>query len=139
MRQTVELAHALIAYHHDEAKRGVYSMEEAQVRAKAALKPLRYSGSEYFWINDMQPRMVMHPIKPELDGKDLSQTKDPNGKALFVAFVDTVKANGSGFVEYMWPKPGADQPAQKLSYVKGFEPWGWVVGSGVYIDNVNAL
>jgi methyl-accepting chemotaxis protein len=88
----------------------------------------------------MHPRMVMHAIKPELDGKDLTQNKDPTGKALFVEFVNTVRGSstGGGFVSYMWPKPGSDQPVEKLSYVKGFEPWGWIIGSGVYIDNVDA-
>ncbi len=80
----------------------------------------------------------MHPIRPELEGKDLSENKDPDGKRLFVAFVDKVKAEGAGFVPYLWPKPGQEQPVQKVSYVKGFEPWGWVIGSGVYVDNVDA-
>ena len=112
--------------------------EEARQRAAAAIQALRYSGNEYIWINDMHPRMVMHPIRPELNGQDLSGNKDPNGLALFVEFVRTVKAQGAGFVPYMWPKAGSDTPVEKTSYVKGFEPWGWVIGSGVYIDTVNA-
>ena len=84
----------------------------------------------------MQVHMLMHPIRPELDGKDLSGTTDPTGKHLFVSFVDTVKKDGQGFVEYLWPKPGHDQPVAKVSYVKGYAPWGWVVGSGVYVDDV---
>ena len=83
--------------------------------------------------------MLMHPIRPELDGKDLSGTTDPTGKHLFVSFVDTVKKDGQGFVEYLWPKPGHNQPVAKVSYVKGYAPWGWVVGSGVYVDDVQAL
>ena len=112
--------------------------EEARQRAAAAIQALRYSGNEYIWINDMHPRMVMHPIRPELNGQDLSGNKDPNGLALFMEFVRTVKAQGAGFVPYMWPKAGSDTPVEKTSYVKGFEPWGWVIGSGVYIDTVNA-
>ena len=68
--------------------------------------------------------MLMHPIRPELDGKDLSGSTDPTGKHLFVSFVDTVKKDGQGFVEYLWPKPGHDQPVAKVSYVKGYAPWG---------------
>ncbi|MEP7101358.1 MAG: methyl-accepting chemotaxis protein [Burkholderiales bacterium] len=138
VRQTVEVAYSLIAQFHDQVAKGKATEDEAKQRALAAIKGLRYSGSEYFWINDMQPRMVMHAIKPELDGKDLSENKDPTGKHLFVEFVNTVKADGAGFVFYMWPKPGSEQPVQKVSYVKGFAPWGWVVGSGVYIDTVDA-
>ena len=84
----------------------------------------------------MHPKMVMHPIKPELDGTDLTDNKDPNGKHLFVEFVKTVKSSGGGFVPYMWPKPGSTNPVPKISYVKGFAPWGWVVGSGVYADTI---
>ncbi len=82
--------------------------------------------------------MVMHPIKPEMNGNDLSAYKDPNGKLLFVDFADTVRKSGSGFVPYEWPKPGFDKPQPKLSYVVGFAPWNWVVGTGVYIDDLKA-
>src|SRR5262249_4051972 len=90
------------------------------------------------WINDMHPRMVMHPIKAELNGQDLSDNKDPTGKRLFVEFVETVKRQGSGFVRYQWPKPGMEKPQPKLSYVAGFAPWGWVIGTGVYGDALEA-
>jgi len=137
--QTVEIAHGVIAHAHEQVKQGKLSDAEGKAQAMAALRALRYSGNEYFWVNDMQPRMVMHPIKPEMEGKDLSGTKDPSGKALFIEFVKTVQAHGEGFVYYAWPKPGSTEPVDKLSFVKGFAPWGWVVGSGVYIDNVNAV
>ncbi|MFZ2306009.1 MAG: methyl-accepting chemotaxis protein [Rhodoferax sp.] len=138
VRQTVESAHSLITHFHGQAVAGKMPEDEAKQRALAALKSLRYSGSEYFWVNDMTPKMVMHPIRPELDGKDLSDNKDPTGLQLFKEFVKTVQASGAGFVMYIWPKPGSEKPVQKVSYVKGFEPWGWIVGSGVYVDNVDA-
>jgi methyl-accepting chemotaxis protein len=138
VRQTVEIAHEILVHHHAQVGQGGVTEAEAQARAKAAIASLRYSGNEYFWINDMHPKMVLHPIKPELNGKDLTQNKDPSGKALFVAFVDTVRSSGGGFVPYLWPKPGEEKPVEKLSYVKGFAPWGWVIGSGVYIDSVDA-
>jgi methyl-accepting chemotaxis protein len=138
VRQAVESAHSLIIHFHGQVAAGKMPEDEAKQRALAALKSMRYSGVEYFWVNDMQPKMVMHAIKPELDGKDLSDNKDPNGQRLFVEFVNTVKANGAGFVMYLWPKPGSEKPVQKVSYVKGFEPWGWIVGSGVYLDNVDS-
>ena len=100
---------------------------------------MRYDKSEYFWINDMHPRMVMHPTKPELDGKDLSDIKDPQGKLLFMAMIDVVRREGAGNVEYMWPKPGSDKPQPKVSYVKGFQPWGWVIGTGVYTSDIEAM
>ncbi|MEY4755305.1 MAG: hypothetical protein RJA34_203 [Pseudomonadota bacterium] len=138
VRQTVEIAHGLAVHFHDQFSKGALTEDVARSQAIAAIKNLRYSGSEYFWINDMQPRMVMHPVKPELDGKDLSENKDPTGKHLFLEFVNTVKAHGSGFVYYLWPQPGSEEPVQKVSFVKGFAPWGWVIGSGVYIDTVES-
>jgi methyl-accepting chemotaxis protein len=138
VRQTVELAHSLLTQYHSLATQGKMTEEQAKQEALTAIGKLRYSGEEYFWINDMQPAMVMHPIRPELNGKSLADNKDPTGKLLFVEFVNMVKANGMGFVPYMWPKPGSAQAVQKISYVKGFAPWGWVVGSGVYVDTVEA-
>lgn len=136
VRQAVETAYGVIADFHAQASKGGMTQEEAKQRAKEAVRTLRYSDTEYFWINDMHPTMVMHPISTKLEGQDLSGNKDPTGKFLFVEFVDTVKKNGSGFVNYLWPKPGSTDPVAKVSFVKGFAPWGWIVGSGVYVDTV---
>ncbi|MDH1430145.1 methyl-accepting chemotaxis protein [Comamonas aquatica] len=138
VRQTVEIAHGLIAHFHQQAAQGKISTEEAQARALQSLAALRYSGNEYFWVNDMHPRMIMHPVRPQLNGQDVSGNKDPTGRALFIDFVNIVKKDGAGFHSYLWPMPGSDEPVENISYVMGFQPWGWVVGSGVYIDTVNA-
>ncbi len=134
-----ENAVAMFEAYHKQEQAGTLSREEAQKRALEAIKAMRYQDSGYFWVNDMHPMMVMHPIKPELDGKDLSQNKDPHGKFLFVEFVKTVQAQGRGFVDYYWPKPGAEEPVLKYSHVAGFKPWGWVVGTGVYADDLAAM
>ncbi len=110
------------------------SIEEKKERAAALVGAMRYNGSDYLWINDMDVQMIMHPIKPALNGKDLSGFADPSGKKLFVEFVKVCRDKGAGTVEYLWPKPGAEQPVAKLSYVKLFEPWGWVIGTGVYLE-----
>jgi methyl-accepting chemotaxis protein len=140
-RQAVETAYGVITYYQRQAESGVLTEEQAKKQAMDAIRGMRYSGQEYFWVNDMTPRMLMHPIKPELEGKDLAGMKDPNGLKLFVAFVDTVKASPThdGYVYYLWPKPGVEQPVQKVSYVKAFTPWGWILGSGVYLDTVDAV
>jgi methyl-accepting chemotaxis protein len=138
VQQAVESAHSLVLHYQAQVANGKLSDDAARQAAMAAIKALRYGASEYFWINDMRPAMVMHPIKPELDGKDLSDHQDPTGKHLFVAFTNVVNAQGSGFVWYLWPKPGSTEPVQKVSFVKGFAPWGWVIGSGVYVDTVDA-
>ncbi|WP_075292641.1 methyl-accepting chemotaxis protein [Pararhizobium arenae] len=129
----------VFAAYHKLEEAGTLTKEEAQKRSIEAIGAMRYQDSGYFWINDMHPTMVMHPVKPELNGKDLTANKDPNGKHLFVEFVKTVQASGKGFVDYYWPKPGADEPVLKYSHVAGFAPWGWVVGTGVYADDLAAM
>jgi methyl-accepting chemotaxis protein len=137
-RHVVEASWGVLDYYGKQAQTGALSKEEAQKQALLVVKTLRYDKDDYFWINDLLPRMIMHPLKAELDGKDLSDNQDPNGKRLFVAFVEKVKAEGAGFVDYYWPKPGQTKPVPKISYVKGFPQWGWIIGSGVYIDDVEA-
>ena len=129
-RHVVETAYGVVAHFYREASEGRISEQEAKKSAIAALRSLRYESSDYFWINDMRPFMIMHPYKTELDGTDLSEYKDPEGNRLFVEFVDVVRKQNAGFVHYLWPKPGVDKPVRKISYVKGFAPWGWVVGAG---------
>jgi methyl-accepting chemotaxis protein len=125
--------------YYKQQQAGTLSQADAQARAVEAVSAMRYQGNGYFWINDMHPKMVMHPIKPALNGTDLTENKDPNGKHLFIEFVNTVKAEGKGFVDYYWPKPGAEEPVLKYSHVAGFKPWGWVVGTGVYADDLAAM
>ena len=136
LKSVVDLPAELLAEYDARAKKGEFTLEEAQKRAKERIKLMRYAGNEYFWINDLDAKMIMHPIKPELDGQDQSGMKDPDGKAVFVEFVNVAKANGEGFVKYLWPKPGATTAVQKFSYVKLYKPWGWVVGSGLYVDDM---
>jgi methyl-accepting chemotaxis protein len=140
IRAAVESVTGVLASFGQRAEKGELTREEAQRQALAVVKGLRYEGREYFWINDLHPTMVMHPIKPELDGKDLTENKDPAGKHLFVEFVKAVKTGegAAGFVDYLWPKPGFEQPVPKISYVKLYAPWGWIVGSGLYLDDVQA-
>jgi len=137
-QQHVQVAHGMLTWAHSMELSGRLTRAQAQALARDAISRLRYSQTEYFWINDMSPRMVMHPIKRGLDGSDLADYKDPNGQRLFQAFVDVVKRDQAGFVAYQWPKPGSDKPVDKVSYVMGFEPWGWVIGSGIYVDHVLA-
>ena len=136
-RNHVDVAFGVLAWAQTQESAGKLTRGQAQALARQQIGALRYGGGkEYFWINDMTPRIVIHPIKPELDGKDVGDMKDPNGLRLFQAFVDVVRKDGKGFVAYQWPRPGSDKPVNKISYVRGFEPWGWIVGSGIYVDDV---
>ena len=138
VRNLVEVAHTTAAFYEKEAKEGRMTMDEAKKGAIGAIRNMRYDKVEYFWINNLEDLMVMHPIKPELEGKKLDQLKDKNGKFLFLEFNKVVTSQGAGFVDYLWPKPGAEEGVQKISYVMGFQPWGWVIGSGIYVDDVDA-
>ncbi len=99
---------------------------------------MRLTDGNYFWITDLTPSMVMHPLNPGLDGKDVSQELDSKGKPFFSEMAQVAKAEGQGFVDYFWTKPGEQGDFPKLSFVKLFKPWGWVVGMGVYVDNIDA-
>jgi methyl-accepting chemotaxis protein len=134
----VEAAVSIAAQEHEAAKRGERSEEAARRQAAERIGVLRYNRTDYFWINDMQARMVMHPVSPQLNGQNLSTFEDPTGKRIFTDFVAIVGRQGQGFLDYLWPKPGAGEPQPKLSYVAGFAPWGWVIGTGVYIDDLSA-
>ena len=138
IKSVVNITNSLLTEYETRIQKGEFSKEEGQNRALATVKNLRYKGEEYLWINDLHPKMIMHPFKPELDGKDLSGFSDPNGKKLFVDMVKVSKENGEGFVDYMWEKPGATKPVPKISFVKLYKPWGWVMGTGIYVDDVHS-
>ena len=129
----VEVVHTMLS---SFAARTDVDEATAKQQALEAVKALRYDGSNYFWIQDQTPSMVMHPIKPALDGQDLRTFKDGNGKAFFIELAQKVKSKGEGFVDYVWPLPGEETPTDKISYVKEFKPWGWTVGSGIYLTNL---
>ena len=137
-RAQVETAYSLVAGFEARVRKGELDEGRAKAEALAAIKGLRYGEEDYFWINDSHPTMVMHPMKPELDGKDLSGVEDKQGLRLFVAFADLARAQGAGEVAYYWPKPGVEEPVRKISYIKRFAPWDWIIGTGVYVDDVEA-
>ena len=129
----------LLDHYEKSAQAGKLSIADGKAHAIKEIRELRYGSEDkdYFWINDMEPRMVMHPYLPQLDGQNLNDYTDPEGKHLFVDFVNTVKKDKQGFVPYMWQwKDDPNRIVNKLSYVKLFEPWGWIVGTGIYLDDV---
>ena len=137
-QHVVQTASGMLTYYQNLEKTGVLTREAAQQQALSAVRGLRYDHDDYFWINDLTPVMIMHAANPKLDGKNLSAIRDPDGFAVFNEFVLLAKAKGAGIVNYRWPKPGADAPVEKTSYIQLFEPWGWIIGSGVYVDDVQA-
>ncbi|MFO8032047.1 MAG: methyl-accepting chemotaxis protein [Desulfohalobiaceae bacterium] len=141
VQHLVEAQMTVLKHFHEQAESGEMDLEQAQEAAQGIISEIRYGErqEDYFWINDMQPAMVMHPYKPELDGEDLSDVQDPDGVHLFNRMVEKVKAKGSGFVPYQWQYyDQEDRVEPKISYVQGFEPWGWILGTGIYVNDVQA-
>jgi PAS domain S-box-containing protein len=139
IRELTNSAWSVMQEYAVEEKKGNLTRQEAQKRAVSDIRFLRYGEErkDYFWITDMHPRMVMHPYRPNLDGQSLHATSDPTGKKLFVEMVEVCKENDSGFIEYMWQwKDDPTRIVPKLSYVKRFQPWDWIIGTGIYIEDV---
>ncbi len=139
IRQLVVTAISIATKYEQEVAAGNISIEEAKEKSLVRINHLRYGvdNKDYFWITDLHPTMIMHPYRSDLNGTDLSDFTDPNGKKLFLEIVSVVKQDGEGYVNYMWQ--WMDDPTRivpKISYVKEFKPWGWIVGTGIYIEDV---
>lgn len=131
---------SVLSHYEQQARSGKMTNSTAKSLALGQIRELRYGpeGKDYFWVNDLRPFMVMHPYRTDLEGHDVSDFSDPDGKYLFKEFVDVAAREGSGFVEYRWQwKDDPDRIAPKLSHVALFRPWGWVIGTGLYLEDVS--
>ncbi len=135
-RRLVEVANGTVSYYLGLEKAGTLSQTQAQEEALHALATLRYDGKEYFWVNDTKGVMLMHPIIPSMNGSNVLGTKDADGKAIFADMIKIVEEKGAGRYLYQWPPDQTAQP--KISYVKGIPEWGWVLGSGVFVQDIDA-
>ena len=134
-------AWSILAHYAQGEQQGTMSREQAQADAVERIRALRYGrdAKDYFWITDMHPRMIMHPYRPDLEGQDLSGLTDSDGVRPFVEFADTVREHDRGYVHYSWQWHDVpEQIAAKESYVRAFRPWGWVIGTGMYVEDVQA-
>jgi len=132
---------SVLEHYADKAGKGEMTPEQARALAIDQIKSLRYGPDmkDYFWINDLTPKMIMHPYRPDLDGTDISGFTDPNGKHLFMEAVKVAKESGSGYIDYKWQdRDDPNKIVPKISYVRYFKPWGWVIGTGIYIDDVKS-
>lgn len=134
VKEQVESAHSLVQHYYQQ--RADLGETEAKAQAMTAIASLRYAKNGYFWINDLEHKLIMHPIKEQLNGKDMTNAQDASGKYHWREMVKTVKQQSEGFVEYTYQGPQFDAPKDKASYVKGFKPWGWVIGSGIYLSDI---
>lgn len=138
-RELTNSAWSFLAEAHRQEQAGALTREQAQQSAMAHISALRYGreGKDYFWLQDMHPHILMHPYRPDLNGQDVSEFRDPRGTRIFVEFANLVRNREAGFIEYVWQ--WKDDPARlesKESYVRGFAPWGWIIGTGIYTDDV---
>jgi len=139
IRELVNAAWSVLDDYHQGYVNGTLSRAGAQEKAARQISQMRYGeeNKDYYWIIDMQPVMVMHPYRKELVNEDLSDYKDPKGKRLFVEAAELVRKQDEGFIRYMWQwKDDPSRIVPKLSYVKAFQPWDWVIGTGIYIEDV---
>jgi PAS domain S-box-containing protein len=123
----------------NEADSGTFNIDEAKQIAINVISQIKYGANQkgYLWITDLEPVMIFHPYRKDLIGKKLDYYKDPNGKAIFLEFVDIAKSKGEGYDEYLWEEQDdTSRIIPKLSYVKLFEPWGWIIGTGIYIEDI---
>ncbi len=128
--KTAEAAYA-------EYQSGKITEDEAKAKALKTIGDARYEGDNYFWVKNLNLIMLAHP-KQSLVGKDVSGVKDPAGKEIFIEMQNVAKDHGKGTIEYVWAKPGVDGNVAKYSYLEVFKPWGWIIATGSYLDDVEA-
>jgi methyl-accepting chemotaxis protein len=136
VRQLVEAGHGILEAHEARVRAGELSPQEARRAAAALLEGLRYSNGEYYWLNDLDTRLVMHPYLPGRQGEDMKGYQDAAGKSVFVDVVTLARERGEGALAYLASRPSEPAPIPKVSYVKLFAPWGWVLGTGVYVEDI---
>jgi len=140
LKSVIDAAYGVVERQYRDSKEGKVSEQEAQERAKAALRMIRYNKEDYLFVIDDRVYTIVHGVRPDQENKDGSQNKDPSGKYFSVEMLKVSREQGAGYVDYSYAKPGADlnKPSPKLSYVRRFAPWSWTIGTGVYIDDVVA-
>lgn len=130
----------ILKYYHSLEEEGKLTTTQAQAKAKNQLKLILYGANnkDYFWIIDHEPRMIMHPFKPDFEGKNISDIKDEAGNYLFNKMVKIVERKNEGFIKYYWQYyDNKNRVEPKLSFVKEFNTWDWIVGTGIYINDIN--
>jgi len=131
LQHSIQIAMSIIEHHYKS------NNPNKKELALQEINKIRYGNSGYFWIHNVNLEMIMHPIKPSLNGKILNNVKDTKGKPLFVEMNKVANASSKGGkVAYFWPKPNEAEPKEKFSYVQKFKPWGWIIGTGSYVDDV---
>ncbi|MCW5688416.1 MAG: cache domain-containing protein [Pseudolabrys sp.] len=138
LKNLVEAAYGAVAAQYDLFKAGKINEDQAKKAAGDALTSMRFQGDNYFFVTGMDMSNVLNPGNPKMVGKDMSQFKDASGRYFVQEMAKIAREQGAGVVDYDWAKPGTDKPIPKTSYIKLFAPWGWIIGTGVYNDDIAA-
>lgn len=136
IKNQVENAISILDYYYKQYKNGVLTEEEAKRQAKEALRNVRYGKNGYFWIDNADYKLILHPITPEKEGMDRRNLKDSTGKEFMKELIEGAIKNGEAYVDFYFPKPGEKKDSPKRGYTQLFEPWQWIVGTGNYIDDI---
>jgi diguanylate cyclase (GGDEF)-like protein/PAS domain S-box-containing protein len=137
IRNIVESGWHILEFHAQQVDSGNFSPQEARQRALQVIRSQRFDAGNYFWLSDLKGTMIMHPLESELEGQDLIHYLDPSGKPLFKEMVEVVGKNGEGFVKYLWSRPDGSEPEAKVSFVKEFPAWEWIIGAGYYVGDID--
>ncbi len=138
LKAQMAMAMSVVERYAQQAKAGEIDEETAQRLALQALGSMQANkGVDYFYVTDETPVMLMHPSRPDLVGKPVADVLSPDGKRIFPELVRAAR-DGGGYVDYTWAKAGESEPMPKTSYAALYAPWGWVVGTGVYLDDTQA-
>ena len=137
IKSLVESAHSVIVTQYELVSSGVISEDKAKEKALSQLEKMKYRNGEYFFVIDQNVVMIAHGGNPKFRGKNLSATKTQTGVPVFKQMaVLANQTDREAFFSYQWPKPDSTEPLAKESFVKSFAPWGWVVGTGVYVNDL---
>ena len=135
-KSAVDTAYSVIEGLEKEYKDKKLPESEAKAEVMKIINKLRLEEGTYFWIHDINLKMVLHPVKPEMNGTDISNYKSPSGVHIFAEMNEMLKAKGQGWYNYSWPKNPQVGEREKTSYLKLHRPWGWIIGSGEYVEDV---
>lgn len=140
LRTLVDQVVSLVRYHEHQVAQGQLTRDEAQQRVKSLVRAMRYGKDGYFWINDLNHQLIVHPFRPQLEGSSMLDFKDSEGVYVYREFVRVAREPvGEGFLTYHRTRPGFETQSEqlpKLSFVRRVDPWGWVVGTGMFIDDI---
>ncbi|MGB3368330.1 MAG: methyl-accepting chemotaxis protein [Acidaminobacteraceae bacterium] len=136
LSEFIDIASGTLEYHYTKYKEGAYTEDEAKKLALLEIEAMRYDENEYFFILDFDGNMIMHPIATQLNNTNVLEMQDTDGLYLFKEFIKIAKNDGEGTLYYTWPKPGEEDPQPKASYIRSFKEWNFIIGTGVYIDDI---